>query len=653
MKAWKQNGPAAVIALLMTVGGLLCFLSAFSEETYANALHSPRNGLLLTANVFLRFLTRKTGSIHLLYACTQNRDYLWIAAVLCVLLFAVCYLSARRRVIPALFTAIGAAIGYGSGLFRSDAGIVLLGVGFLLLLTQRLQNGTERKGFFLRAGCIALCLVMLFSVLPTRFAPQENLRTSLRAQIHRLRYEHDDPLPEGDILRDTAPYKTDETALLVQTGSAAKLYLRGFVGEQFDGVRWTEMPNDVLAEYADLFYWLHQSGFSAAVQPALALQQAGRRVTRNVQIDHVSACRKYAFVPSGGNVPTLSDPDALHDSTWLAKDQSVTAQVTAWDTYALFDAQKTVAAQTDTDYLRCERAYAKYVYKTMSDVPETVRAVFRRQVEQSADAALSDKICFVLDLLSGYTETASPQPFSGNDALVWFLEQSKSGSDAMFASAAALLLRDLGVPARYAEGYVVAAEPGETVVTKRDACVWTEYYLDGVGWVPLETVPGKAQTEKQFYASLSSAAETESTLRRAEVRQPQSPMRPGKTPEGTRRFRFILIGCLAAVLTAVLIVLLARRYRFRAQMRAMQALPDKEKITALYAYAQRICSVCGVPMQNADVDALYEEALFSDHPMTAEHVQTMQTFAYEAATACRRKDCGLRRIKHILWDCIY
>ena len=653
MKAWKQNGPAAVIALLMTVGGLLCFLSMFSAETYANALHSPRNGLLLTANAFLHFLTRKTGSIHLLYACTQNRDYLWVAAVLCVLLFALCYVSVRRTAVPVLVLAVGIAIGYGFGLFRSDAGIVLFGAGFLLLLTQRLQTGTEQKGFLLRAGCIALCVVILFSALPARSATQETLHTKWQTQMHHLRYEHGDPLPEGDILRDTTPYKTDETALLVQVVRAGELYLRGFVGEQFNGEHWTEMSGDVLAEYADLFYWLHQSGFSAAVQPTLALQQAGRRVTQNVRIDNISACRKYAFVPQGGNVPALSDPAALHDSTWYAREKYVTAQVPALDKYALFDAQRTIAAQSDTDYLRCERAYAKYVYETMLDVPETVQMVFHRQLEQSPDAALSDKICFVLDFLSGYTETPSPQPFSGNDAVVWFLEQSKSGSDAMFASAAALLLRGLGVPARCAEGYVISAEAGENVVTKRDARVWTEYYLDGVGWVPLETVPGRAQTEKQFYAAYASAAETESTLRRAEVRQPQSPMRPGKTPEGTHRFGLVLIGCIAVVLLAVLIVLLVRRYRFRTRMRAMQALPDKEKVIELYRYAKRICASCGVQMQNADVDALYAEALFSDHVMTAEHVQMMQTFALEAAGECKRKDSGLRRIKHILWDCLY
>lgn len=55
-------------------------------------------------------------------------------------------------------------------------------------------------------------------------------------------------------------------------------------------------------------------------------------------------------------------------------------------------------------------------------------------------------------------------------------------------SAAAVLRR----PARYVEGYVVtrqqaeAMAPGGTLtLTEQSSHAWTEYYLDGVGWLPL------------------------------------------------------------------------------------------------------------------------------------------------------------------------
>ena len=651
MNFWKKNGLNILISLCLAAGGLLGFLSAFAEGEYANALLSPRNGLLLTANAFLTFFTRATGRIYLLFDCVPNRDYLFAAVFLFLLLFVLSFYALRRTVIPALVLSLGVAAGYGFGLFRSDAGVLLYGVGFLLMLAQRRQNSADGKAFLCRAVGVAVCLSVLFAALPAQSAPQETLRTKTETLIYRLRCEHGDPLPEGELLRDTAPNKTQETALQVKTEQSGELYLRGFVGERFDGSRWTELPNRTVAQYSGLFYWLHQYGFSSAAQPLLALRQAGINAEQTVQVTSVSACERYAFLPWGGSSAELFDPDELHDSVWLADGKAAAAQVPAYEKSSLFNAQNVIASQPKTDYLNCERAYAAFVYGTMLDVPEPVRAVFQRQIDVQSDAALADKICFVLDWLGACAQTASPQPFSGDDAIVWFLEQSKSGSDAAFATAAALMLRYLGVPARYAEGYYVSASAGETNVKKSDARVWTEYYLDGVGWVPLETVPDRAQEERQFYSAAAEGAQN--PLRRAEVRQPQKPLRPGKTPQTARLvLRAALIALLASVL-ALWIVLLIRRLRFKARMRRLRALPDKEKIAALYGHAQHICAVCGVTMRDAEAAALCDEALFSDHVMTAQQAETMQRFADEAVAACKRADSGLKRIRHILWDRLY
>ena len=653
MNFWKKNGLNILISLCLAAGGLLGFLSAFAEGEYANALLSPRNGLLLTANAFLTFFTRATGRIYLLFDCVPNRDYLFAAVFLFLLLFVLSFYSLRRTVIPALVLSLGVAAGYGFSLFRSDAGVLLYGVGFLLMLAQRRQNSADGKAFLCRAVGVAVCLSVLFAALPVQSAPRETLRTNTKAFFHRLRYEHGDPLPEGEILRDTAQNQTQETALRVQTEREGELYLRGFVGERFDGARWTELPNQTMAQYADLFYWLHRYGFSSAAQPMLALRQAGINAEQTVRITSVSACERYAFLPWGGSSAELFDPDELHDSVWLAAGKTAAAQAPTYEKAALFSAQKAIAAQPNTDYLNCERAYAAFVRETMLDVPDAVQTVLQRQIDEKADAALADKICFVLDQLAACTETASPQPFSGDDAIVWFLDQSKSGHDAAFATAAALMLRYLGVPARYAEGYYIAAAAGETDVKKADARVWTEYYLDGVGWVPLETVPDRAREERQFYSAYAAAEGTQSPLRRAEVRQPQKPLRPGQTPQTARLIlRAALITLLAAVLT-FLIVLLIRRLRFKARMRRMQALPDQEKIAALYGYAQRVCAVCGVTMRDDEAAALYDEALFSDHAMTAQQAETMQAYVNQAVAACKQADGGLKRLRHILWDRLY
>ena len=80
---------------------------------------------------------------------------------------------------------------------------------------------------------------------------------------------------------------------------------------------------------------------------------------------------------------------------------------------------------------------------------------------------------------------------SGGDIAAAMASGGQQGSDIHYATLAALLLRCCGIPARYAEGYVVtrqqaeAMAPGGTLtLTEQSSHAWTEYYLDGVGWLP-------------------------------------------------------------------------------------------------------------------------------------------------------------------------
>lgn len=84
------------------------------------------------------------------------------------------------------------------------------------------------------------------------------------------------------------------------------------------------------------------------------------------------------------------------------------------------------------------------------------------------------------------------------DPIEYMLTESHEGYCMHFASAATLLLRELGVPARYVSGYVVnramfEVEDGGVVhatVTDYAAHAWVEVYLDYIGWIPLEATSG-------------------------------------------------------------------------------------------------------------------------------------------------------------------
>jgi hypothetical protein len=92
--------------------------------------------------------------------------------------------------------------------------------------------------------------------------------------------------------------------------------------------------------------------------------------------------------------------------------------------------------------------------------------------------------------------------FQSKDAVGEFVFDKRRGYCEYFASAATLLLRLEGVPARYVVGYSVRPsnlEGGHYVVREADAHAWVEAWLEGKGWVPVDPTPAA-----QFEAMRSS-----------------------------------------------------------------------------------------------------------------------------------------------------
>lgn len=78
------------------------------------------------------------------------------------------------------------------------------------------------------------------------------------------------------------------------------------------------------------------------------------------------------------------------------------------------------------------------------------------------------------------------------NALENFLFEEKSGYCEFYASAAAMLCRELGIPSRIAFGWSGGKfyETSDLFVFRsKDAHAWTEIYLDGYGWVIFDTTP--------------------------------------------------------------------------------------------------------------------------------------------------------------------
>lgn len=129
-------------------------------------------------------------------------------------------------------------------------------------------------------------------------------------------------------------------------------------------------------------------------------------------------------------------------------------------------------------------------YLSFAALPERV-AQLARDIVAGAGPAEYDRVHAVESWLIANTETAADAPAvgSGADPIDQFLFADRRGSSQQAASAMAVMLRSLRIPARVAVGYVSprpSAFGGELAVRVRDAHAWVEAWFPQVGWVAFD-----------------------------------------------------------------------------------------------------------------------------------------------------------------------
>ncbi len=124
------------------------------------------------------------------------------------------------------------------------------------------------------------------------------------------------------------------------------------------------------------------------------------------------------------------------------------------------------------------------------DIDIIVKA--RRIVSPDADART--KVQAITEHLRNNYEYKLERADSDRDPVLHFLEDRKAGHCELFATAAALMLRAVGVKTRYVTGYVSFGNPGDNdpatwVLRFRDCHAWIEAWIPGKGWQLVEATP--------------------------------------------------------------------------------------------------------------------------------------------------------------------
>lgn len=100
---------------------------------------------------------------------------------------------------------------------------------------------------------------------------------------------------------------------------------------------------------------------------------------------------------------------------------------------------------------------------------------------------------------ASYDLSTSRMSAEYDDFAQWFLQESETGYCVHFATAATVLLRSAGIPARYVEGYMVTCTAGENLfVSSQSAHAWAEYFdSDTRTWSVLEATPADPNAAEQ------------------------------------------------------------------------------------------------------------------------------------------------------------
>lgn len=213
-----------------------------------------------------------------------------------------------------------------------------------------------------------------------------------------------------------------------------------------------------------------------------------------------------------------SDSDIIRELAGVIKEQAHTEYL-----------KETVVEEPDDPETEEYDPYS-YTKREWIDIPADVSLSAVRNTDSSnayvqRDLMVRNVIDYIIyEMGCEYSITPNTSNVDATlDGVENFLTKTKEGYCVQFASATALILRELGIPARYVEGYIASELTKKGTgsdmtyggyVRDYEAHAWIEVYFDGVGWIQYETTP-------QYYGGMYGVKSGDSIIPNDPVKPPE------------------------------------------------------------------------------------------------------------------------------------
>lgn len=315
----------------------------------------------------------------------------------------------------------------------------------------------------------------------------------------------------------------------IEAASAKHLYIRSWTGGLYEDSRWKDFPDSTYDGTEALFAknqgeWYDQGAWLmevAARNPSIS-----QKLLNYTKENDLSAFKKpFTLAALYEKSRFLLLPyDADFGGPYFQCDRSPISRegkaysTDVWDIPAgailSLMARESISDPYYTTYIEAEKRYRDFVYAHYLTIPEETRTAIASLGTIPPAKTLSEKraridaVRHFLEMNYTYTKNPGKTP-ADKDFISYFLTESRKGYCTSFASAAVMLLRASGIPARYAVGLSVDSEDLQNApltkeglhalsVNDHHAHAWVEVYVNGLGWRPCEMTPGKEGAENPF-----------------------------------------------------------------------------------------------------------------------------------------------------------
>ena len=237
-------------------------------------------------------------------------------------------------------------------------------------------------------------------------------------------------------------------------------------------------------------YNKYSSGFWVAAQPEFSPLKSGQ------------GDRTWILEDAATKAPQITVFEHLDDGSTLLKLPDGSLEVTQFPVEKIQQNQYgTVQALTDESFISYQIQYQSDLSTDSPPTAEDLKVIKSEQpaiAEIIAELDLNNKtpeeiLATVKHFFNTKFEYSLELARQGHNKtpLSAFLLQNRSGHCEYFATATALILRNLGIPTRYAVGYSVhelSKLEQQYIVRSRNAHAWTQVYINGK-WQAFDTTP--------------------------------------------------------------------------------------------------------------------------------------------------------------------